>query len=638
MGATFSRVKDWIAETLTDADLDAEFNNILTNMTPTGIDDHSASLSQMKTQTTPGAQGTESLATSLGGEIERLRYVLNRLIGGTYWYDAPPVSLTEANTLISLGNALPGNRIVSGRVRSASDAFPIFLQPHGTNATVTLKGASTPFVFYVNGTIYTISSDVTATGLSPAPSSNNTCLVNDASLAGATATKYVGELDSGTLTVDTMGTEISSLVGKYAAFKTSTEYFTAFVKSTTELTNCRRGNFFDSADAPLVRVAISNNDTITLCKLTWVFATTAGTITTTQTNPIWAYDQPSSPANGDYWFDLDNNTWKTFNGSSFVSAAATLIGTCVLDTSGCKAARSGEVFAVYTATNSVRLEKIDNGTIRSVDRVNVVNVAGSTYRWEHDFITWDTTNDLVSGVTDSASIIFYAYITENGDTILDSERPYDRRGDLLGHYHPYHNWRSLGTVSNNGSSDFGTPTHHDYNAYQVLAADSKGKLTGIDPGATRKVMQSNGTSWASTYDPIGFFGTTTAETLTTTSPVKIAFSEITDTGAAWNTDTYTVPAGQAGLYLVTATVTVYSNTGAGNLFMSVYHGEVEKTRAYTTEVGNGYAWVISLTYFAQLDVGNTISIRFWGTSANQYQLNAPTTGAISALSIVRMGN
>ena len=39
MPATFARVKQWIAESLYAADLNAEFNNILTNMTPAGMDD-----------------------------------------------------------------------------------------------------------------------------------------------------------------------------------------------------------------------------------------------------------------------------------------------------------------------------------------------------------------------------------------------------------------------------------------------------------------------------------------------------------------------------------------------------------------------------------------------------------------------
>src|SRR3990172_7124700 len=126
MGATFPRIKLWSGtEDLTTTDLNAEFQNVLDNLTPSGADDHSSNTTQMRIQTTPGAQGSESLATSTAGELERLRFVLNRIVGGTYWYDAPPLSLTGANTLLQTSSSIPDNRIVSGRTRSATDAFPV---------------------------------------------------------------------------------------------------------------------------------------------------------------------------------------------------------------------------------------------------------------------------------------------------------------------------------------------------------------------------------------------------------------------------------------------------------------------------------------------------------------------------------
>lgn len=42
----------------------------------------------MRTQTYPGTAGTESLSTSLAGEIERLRYILAQDRGTTYWYES----------------------------------------------------------------------------------------------------------------------------------------------------------------------------------------------------------------------------------------------------------------------------------------------------------------------------------------------------------------------------------------------------------------------------------------------------------------------------------------------------------------------------------------------------------------------
>ena len=79
MGATFSRLKNWIAETLTYADLNAEIDNILTNLTTSGVDDYSTNATQMRLTTDPGESGTESLATSLAGELERIRYAIKEI-------------------------------------------------------------------------------------------------------------------------------------------------------------------------------------------------------------------------------------------------------------------------------------------------------------------------------------------------------------------------------------------------------------------------------------------------------------------------------------------------------------------------------------------------------------------------------
>ena len=77
---------------LTGAIYNADHQNHVDNATPTGLDDYSLDVAQMRTQTDPGTSGSESLATSVAGEIARLRFVLARLIDKTYWYDVPAAS------------------------------------------------------------------------------------------------------------------------------------------------------------------------------------------------------------------------------------------------------------------------------------------------------------------------------------------------------------------------------------------------------------------------------------------------------------------------------------------------------------------------------------------------------------------
>jgi hypothetical protein len=481
-GATYAKYKTWADnEDVTATDLNAHVDNERNNLTPSGVDDYSASVAQMKIQTSPGAQGTESLATSTAGELERLRYALARLMGTTYWYDAPSMTLAEAYSAVTLGGVIPRNRIVSGRTLTTSDQAA-FLQPHGTNATVTLKSTATAFVAQIDGTSYTSNADVALTSLALAPSTNNTALVNDAHLTGQTDSKYAGEIDSAfpTLTMDTVGTEISNLVGKFAAFKIGTEYFFAFVKSATELTRCYRGFFFNSSDSGVTRVTVSDNDTITLMKLHWIFFKTDGTLISTTSNPNVAADAPSSPSVGDYWYDLTNATWKTYNGASFVAANAILIGLAITDTSGCKGARSFEIFKVYSALNTVRLEYTTTNEIRSTVPGARISVNGTEYNFAKDPQEWDMAGDLESG-SEASSTIYYAYVTEDGDTILSVERPYNRNADMLGRYHPYNTWRAVGQITNDGSSNFDATTLITYEERESSGVATLSAAGGISP-------------------------------------------------------------------------------------------------------------------------------------------------------------
>jgi hypothetical protein len=69
-----------------------EFINIFTNGNPLGIGAYSDTDPQMQTSTDPFPSGT-SRPTSLAGELERIRYILNLIIGQTYWYNHPHTSL-----------------------------------------------------------------------------------------------------------------------------------------------------------------------------------------------------------------------------------------------------------------------------------------------------------------------------------------------------------------------------------------------------------------------------------------------------------------------------------------------------------------------------------------------------------------
>lgn len=454
MPGLWTRIKTWSAtDTVINTDLNAEFDNILTYFTPQYMDDYSGTATQMRVQTDPGEVGTESLATSMSAELERLRFAISEIKGTTYWYSTATTSLSQIST--ALGTNLLANRISSGRT-SANSSQPIFLVPDGTAATVTAKGSPTSLVYSIASTQYTVSTNISVTGLTTAPASNNTCLVNDTALSGQTYSKLVGENGS-SLIVDNMGSEITALTGKIAAFKTgATEYFLARVKSTTELDKLTRGAFFNSADTRFSRVALSNNDTITLMKLTWIFATAAGALAITYANPRYGAVTPTSPAIGDYWFDTTNNIWKVYNGTSFADATATLIGICLQDTTGCKAARSADFFKSYSDLNTVEVMRDSTTELRSRFAGAQLSVYGTTTSWTNDFVRFNTTTDFDSGESLATNTMYYLYLKETGTPVISTVAPLDMRNERRGYYHPGETWRcvAFGRTDATGSGEW----------------------------------------------------------------------------------------------------------------------------------------------------------------------------------------
>jgi|SRR6185437_13092840 len=92
---------------LTAAIYNADHQNHVTNQNPSMTGAYSDDEAQMQLQTSPGAPGAASLAQSLAGELERIRYMMAQIIGATYWYSAVPASLTSLS-------ATPANNFGTG--------------------------------------------------------------------------------------------------------------------------------------------------------------------------------------------------------------------------------------------------------------------------------------------------------------------------------------------------------------------------------------------------------------------------------------------------------------------------------------------------------------------------------------------
>lgn len=457
----FARLKSWLGfENLTNTDLNAEIDNIRTQAgadTLSGANSTAGSdptVAAMQATSDPGDVGTEALAATVQADVKQLRYVIDEIIGEAEWYSAPAINLANVNTSINGLVTTPQSRIISGRVDA--NVQPMFLVPDGVAATIALKAATTNFVAYFNGELVTFSADLSVTGLSTAAAATNTCLVNDPNLTGGQSTKTQGE--RGTyIAIDTVGASITALNGTYAAFKTSTEYFIAEVDTTaSRLKNCFRGVGFDSTDAWKARVAISDNDTITLMKLTWIFATYNATtpgLAVTYNKPLVSYLAPAAPAIGDYWYDIANNTWKTYSGSAWVETIAVFVGICIQDTANCVLARSSDFYHVYSILNTFDLEYVSATATRSTRVGQQCSVYGTTFYFNNTQLTWNTGATLDSGEALTASTTYYCYLTNLGDIKTSSVRPSERKFDLLGSYHPAKPFRCVGEFVTDASTN-----------------------------------------------------------------------------------------------------------------------------------------------------------------------------------------
>jgi hypothetical protein len=94
LGATWSFTTTFVAgNVLTAAQLNTLQSDVTTNFTPAGLDDESSNTTAMQATADPGEVGTESLATSLQGEIQRLRNIVKEITGEAQWYVTPSLDL-----------------------------------------------------------------------------------------------------------------------------------------------------------------------------------------------------------------------------------------------------------------------------------------------------------------------------------------------------------------------------------------------------------------------------------------------------------------------------------------------------------------------------------------------------------------
>lgn len=420
---------------------------------------------------------------------------------------AIPWGTVRAAALVLNGNSIdlsqvtsPANRVISGKTRSTSNQ-PAFITPSASLA-FTVFASTTNLVVDINGATITLSTDIVKTGITAAPSSNNTALINDTLAADQAATRTWGEPDNKAIAIDTAGSEIVGAVGKWAAFKiagVSTEYMIAFVESSIKLSKCMRGAFYDSSLNPINRTAFSNNDTLTIMKLGWVFAdVNATTIDVSYTNPTYGFTAPGSPATGDYWYDMSINQWKRYDGGTFQSISRTFIGMIIADTTAVVGARCAAFYGNFSNKNTISAELESTEIVRGSVWGTHANVAGMIVEFKSSLPQWNITTDLAPSVdmynaTEQASTIYYMYLSDEGETVISDIEPY-YNNEFDGYYHPHNPWRMIAKAYNNGSSNL-TKVQDNFSQEAELRLDT---VSGYGSDASNKIRR-----WTNTKKDTG---------------------------------------------------------------------------------------------------------------------------------------
>lgn len=450
---SLSRLKTWLdEEEITALDLNAEFDNIINGMTPSNIGDISSNVAEMQQTQDPGSVGSENLPTNLREEILELRSMIQKISGGSEWYEPPQTSIALIASGLGLSTKTSGP--VSGLVDA--NGQPQFLQADGGSQNVNLLATGTEFVYKVAGVNYSVNLDDSLTLDAGPAAANDEGTIYDGG-GEFSVGQWAGESKGSPIPLASVGTEITSRRGSISLFRVQSqqEYLIGiplYNGVRDELMNCIRGFFFNSSLAN-ARVNLTSSNKVEILKLHWIFINTTGTLLKTTLVPLVQANTPSGPSTNQYWFDLNENIWKRYDGAQWVDSEAALIGFAGVDASNnCICARSIDFIAEYSHQCDLSLEKMTDSIVIAT-RAGFISNYGVQANLYSRIITWDMSTDRDTGISESSDTIYYCYIDSNFQPKISNFPPHDRQTDLKGWYHPFKPWRCIGGFLNDSSSN-----------------------------------------------------------------------------------------------------------------------------------------------------------------------------------------
>jgi hypothetical protein len=510
--------------------------------------------------------------------------------------------------LSSLTSGASAYQIISGEARTSG--YPNYLQAVGSTTTGRIEASATNLELSINGTSVSLNSDIDVTGLTTAPASNNTCLVNDSTLAGGTLTKVLGEYGE-SITIDTIGSEISSLDGSVQAFKKGNEVFLAYVDtSNNKLYPFIRG--YCRTD----RETLTDNDTITLLQANWIFLDQDGSSTyKTTILPTFESDDPASATSNQWYFDVTNQTWKQYSGT-WTAQDAILLGAVVCDDTDAIQAQPLDFDVSWGDDLIGTVRRIDNDTVRVM--LNRIAVAG-TIRQQVGYgqeIQLSVSDDRESGISEAAGTTFYIYCDTNLKLRFSDKapRPTDRKKGL---YHPAEYWRYIGYALNDSSSNisyvaFDNSNNSQYDNPSTVQVGKSRAAKYVDASQisypTIDTLDSTGThhiykATATTLDisGAGMNGAAQSDNLTGTVSVTSASATITGSGTTFTTD-FEV----GDVIAVNGSETLRIETITSNILMTAESNFSTTVSGETYKRGGEAPNSIYATYY--IDDGGTVGV------------------------------
>lgn len=462
MGATFTRIKNWVKEVLSHEDLNKEIDNILENFDPQGMGDYSEDAAQMKLVTDPGAAGSENLPTSLAGEIERLRFMVQQITGESPWYGPVGTNLKEVSDFFASSSS--ADRIIDAK-RSANSSRARFLIPGGGGSVKLLASNGEPFVYAIGGNVYTLTDDVTLSGLlgEASPTPVTAVLPDGTGVESAEVNRILGAGGTG-LFVDDLGNaqaifDHNDFNRAIAITKDSTtEYavrlpnkFNVVTATPTPLGWTEKAPAFindilmrkvgfaaDGSATP--SVVIDSTTTLTSIRLIHVFLDAAGTLYQ-GVNISRGFPRPSAINAGSYWQNPITQEWSRANGATWEIVPQIYVGFCAVNPSNvCVMAQPAEISVQATSSNDHTFKR----HAASLEVMKSFSFAGINFR----------AGTLLNFNPQEADKMFL-YLKEDGTIVGDDVAPHDMRATLRCWLHPNEMWLCIGLPDLSGSPTSG---------------------------------------------------------------------------------------------------------------------------------------------------------------------------------------